>query len=144
MLFAQPDFHVCTGYAKEDYAIDRVFAEDATSFFVQARTGTYPDYKVLFNRYDRQTCALELSKLLTVPGEEGRSNCSRGINPCKAGCASSPATTTRRRIRIRCSLRASIRDGNPMSTPVEIDVIRDVTNNKQGSMMWPSPVTVAV
>ena len=74
-VFAQVDFHVCRGFYdfnKDAYTVDRVFAEDATSFFVQAHTGTYPDQKVLFNRYDRQTCAVELSKLLAVPGEKGK------------------------------------------------------------------------
>ncbi len=74
-VYAQVDFHVCRGFYdfnKDDYTVDRVFAEDATSFFVQAHTGTFPDQKVLFLRYDRQTCTVELSKLLGVPGEQGK------------------------------------------------------------------------
>lgn len=132
---AQVDFHVCTGYYdfnKDDYTVDRVFAEDATSFFVQAHTGTYPDQKVLFMRYDRQTCAVELNKLLSVPGEKGKEHLFQGIQSIPGGmCLFSSYHDKKADVNTLYATRID-RDGNVVSAPVEVDVIRDVTNNKQG------------
>lgn len=134
-LLAQTEFHVCRGYYdfnKDDYTVDRVFAEDATSFFVQAHTGIYPDQKVLFNRYDRQTCAVELSKLLAVPGEKGKEQLFEGIQSVQGGmCLFSSYHDKKADSNTLYATRID-RDGNPLAAPVEIDVIRDVTNNKQG------------
>lgn len=131
-LFAQTEFHVCRGMDKEEYDVDRVFAEDATSFFVQAHRGTYPDQKVLFNRYDRQTCALELTKLLVVPGEKGKEHLFEGMQSIQGGlCLFSSYHDKKADSNTLYATRID-RDGNALSAPVEVDVIRDVTNNKQG------------
>lgn len=134
-LLAQTDFHVCTGYYdfnKDDYTVDRVFAEDATSFFVQAHTGTYPDQKVLFMRYDRETCAVELKKLLAVPAEQGKEQMFEGIQSIQGGmCLFSSYHDKKTDSNTLYATRID-RDGNPLAAPVEVDVIRDVTNNKQG------------
>jgi len=131
-LHAQTEFHACTGYDKEEYDVDRVFAEDASCFFVQAHTGTYPDQKVLFNRYDRKTCALELSKLLAVPGVDGKEQLFEGIQATQGGmCLFSSYHDKKADVNTLYATRID-RDGNPLAAPVEVDVIRDVTNNKQG------------
>jgi len=129
-LFAQTDFHVCTGYTKEDDTIDRVFAEDATSFFVLAHNSI--NYKAHFKRYDRATCSQELSKELELPGEGEKKHKLEGIERMPGHLYVFSSYYDKKTDRNMLYANSVDRDGNSVGGTTEIDAIPDATNNKQG------------